>query len=314
MGKIKLLVILGPTAAGKTELSIRLAKRLNGEIICADSMQIYRELRIGTARPTEEEMQGIPHHLFGFLNPDQSYSVADYQTDARRVIGEIVQRRKMPILVGGTGLYIQALTGDLDFAQAKPDLLLRAQLSQEYEDKGGLFMHQRLAELDPKAAERIHPNDKKRLIRRLEILKEFQKEDEYNFRRTGGEFDSLKIGIGKEREQLYRDINLRVDQMFACGLEGEVRGIWQKYGSGIQAFSAIGYKEFLPYFKKEVDINEVICKIKQNTRHFAKRQLTWYRRDEQIHWRYWENYNSIYEIEDNMMQLAGEWMRNGTED
>lgn len=295
MGK-RTVFVVGPTAAGKTELAIHLARVLNGEIISADSMQIYSELQIGTARPRESELMGMPHHLLGCIPPDGDYNVAMFQEQARSIISEILARGKLPIVSGGTGLYVNSLTYKIDFSEAGPDPALRERLSKEY-DADPQKLHEKLLALDPSAAERIHVNDKKRLIRRLEILAGSGRE-EYDFRaREEGE-SSILIGLGKERERLYRDIEKRVDQMFEAGLEGEARRVYDRYGGGIPAFSAIGYKEFLPYFRGGATISEVREIIKRNTRRFAKRQLTWFRRDERIKWYFadaYENKEALFE-------------------
>ncbi len=283
MKKENVLFVVGPTAAGKTEISIEIAKKLGGEIVCADSMQIYDELLIGTARPEEKNLQGVPHHLLGFLPPNADYNVAKYQKDALRAISEILSRGKLPIVVGGTGLYINALVYDIDFTKTAPDHGLRDALSQEYDEKGADALHDKLKALDAQSAARIHKNDKKRLIRRLEILLHHD-DPGYAFRVPQDRFSLTFIGVSKRRDILYRDIEKRVDRMVERGLEAEARAVYEKYGTDISAFSAIGYKEFLPYFKGETDIDSVIQTIKRNTRRFAKRQLTWFRREEKIRW------------------------------
>lgn len=279
----KLIVILGPTASGKTDLSIQVAKALDGEVVSADSMQIYREMHIGTARPLPQEQGGIAHHLLGFVDPDAAYSVACYQRDALQAIDEILSRGKQPILAGGTGLYLNSILYDLDFTQTGPNQALRNELEEQYQENPAL-LHAKLAQLDPAAAQRIHPNDKKRLIRRLEILEDADGKRPYEFRKPQSRYQIQQIGITKPRETLYRDIERRVDAMFAQGLETEVREIFRKYGADIAAFSAIGYKEFLPYFAGKATLEEAAQLIKQNTRRFAKRQLTWFRREQQVRW------------------------------
>ena len=246
-------------------------------------MQIYREMHIGTARPLPQEQEGIAHHLLGFVDPDAAYSVACYQRDALQAIEEILSRGKQPILAGGTGLYLNSILYDLDFTQTKPNQALRQRLEEQYQENPAL-VHARLAELDPAAAQRIHPNDKKRLIRRLEILEDTGRGEPYEFRRPQNRYQIQKIGITKPRQTLYHDIERRVDAMFAQGLEAEVREIFRKYGTEIAAFSAIGYKEFLPYFAGQATLEEISQRIKQNTRRFAKRQLTWFRREQQVCW------------------------------
>lgn len=289
-----LIIILGPTAAGKTELAIRVAREMKGEIISADSMQIYDEMSIGTARPLPEEQGGIPHHLLGFLAPNAEYSAACYQKDALAAADDILARGKQPIVAGGTGLYINSIAYDIDFTVTGPNPALREALAEEYE-KSPDQMHARLFRLDPEAAGRIHKNDKKRLIRRLEIL-EGGGGRAYDFRRPQGKYKLHFIGIGKERENLYRDIERRVDLMFEAGLEREARRIFEEYGAEIAAFSAIGYKEFLPYFAGEATLEETKVVIKQNTRRFAKRQMTWFRKEPEIRWFYAEEFSNKEEM------------------
>lgn len=278
-----MLVLTGPTAAGKTAVSIHLARSLGGEIISADSMQIYREMRIGTARPSEEEMGGVPHHLMGFLPPDADFSVAQYQKLALAEADRLLAAGKLPIVVGGTGLYINSLICELDFSQTPGDPAFRARMEAVYEQKGPAYCHALLAEKDPAAAARIHPNDKKRLIRRLEVLTG-EGESNFDFHRPSTAFDFFIVGVTRQRSSLYARINARVEQMMRDGLADEARALYDRYGSRINAFSAIGYKEFLPYFAGEVTLAETAADIAKNTRHFAKRQLTWFRREPRIRW------------------------------
>lgn len=291
--KQKVVFITGPTAAGKTDIALAVAKHVGGEILCADSMQIYSEMHIGTARPLAEEQQGIPHHLFGEIKPDQAYNVAQYQAEAKNILAMLAKRKVTPLVVGGTGLYLNALLYDINFTQTEPDQALREQLSKQYDMPGGAEkLYIRLKQKDPDSAQRIHPNDKKRLIRRLEILTSEESPVRYAFRAPQNQYETLVIGINKERQHLYRDIEKRVDQMINRGLEQEVQDIYQKYGSDIAAFSAIGYKEFLPYFEREVSLEATVELIKRNTRRFAKRQMTWFRREPSIRWFFAEAYES----------------------
>ena len=280
--KKTVLIVIGPTASGKTSCSIELAKRLNGEIVSADSMQIYKDMYIGTAAPTAEEKQGILHHLLGFVSPDEEYNVAKYQKDAFKVIDDILKRGKVPIVTGGTGLYINSLTYDLDFTQTKGNDDIRKQIGDEY-DSDPVKIYNEILNNDPAAKDRIHINDKKRVVRRVEIIRS-NGVGEYNFFKYNDRYDFKLIGLLKERTKLYNDINRRVDIMMDMGLEKEVKYVYDKYGKDITAFLAIGYKEFLPYFEGSAPLEDVIYKIKQNTRHYAKRQLTWFKRDNRIHW------------------------------
>lgn len=279
---IPLIVICGPTASGKTAISVELAKEFNGEIVSADSMQIYKELRICTARPDETEMDGVPHHLMAFLSPDEPYSAAQYAADAKRVIADIHGRNRLPFVVGGTGLYIDSLVNNITFSDSAADETMRREL--EAEDSETLYA--RLKSIDPQAAERIHPNNKVRVIRFLEINLLTGKtiaENETESRREPSPYNVLKIGLCCDRALLYERIERRVDEMIEAGLIDEVRGVYEKYSTRT-AFNAIGYKELIPYFNNEISLDEAIYNIKHGTRKYAKRQLTWFRRDENIHW------------------------------
>lgn len=280
---MKPIIITGPTATGKTTISIALAKALGGEVVCADSMQVYAEMSIGTARPTAEEIGDVAHHLFGCVAPDEPFSVALYQQRAFAAIDGILARGKLPVICGGTGLYINSLIYDLDFAKAPGESPLRRQLSAEYDERGADALYARLLELDPASAERIHKNNKVRLVRRLEILLSGS-EAKYDFRRRSNRYDFCIYGITKDRERLYQDIDMRVGSMMQRGLLDEAKSIYGKYGSGISAFSAIGYKEFLPYFHGECSLESAVDTVKHNTRKYAKRQLTWFRRLEDVLW------------------------------
>ncbi len=276
MGRGELIVILGPTASGKTELAIKAAQALNGEVISADSMQIYREMHIGTARPLPEEQGGDSRLSDGICRSRCKLQRCLLSKRCALCHSANSRARQTAHFGGGTGLYLNSILYDMDFAAAKPDVALRERLAKEYENSPEQ-MHERLRKLDKDAAARIHLNDKKRLIRRLEIL-ESGGSREYDFRRPQCRYHVIRIGVRKEREQLYKDIGRRVDKMFQDGLEEGARCIYSQYGSEIAAFAAIGYKEFLPYFSGSETLEETREKIKQNTRRFAKRQLTWFRR------------------------------------
>lgn len=277
----EVVAIVGPTASGKTALSIEIAKQYNGEIINGDSMQIYKGLDIGTAKITEEEMEGVPHHLLSFLEPTDSFSVADYQKLVRAKIKEIQSRGKLPIIVGGTGLYVQAVLYDFQFTDEQIDEEARKAYYAELEKLGPEAMHAKLATLDPKTAETIHPNNTRRVIRALEMieLSGVSKASEAQNRGEIPLYKHLIIGLGQnmDREELYDRINRRVDIMMEKGLLEEVKGLWQQNIRGVQSIQAIGYKELYAYLDGKCSLEEAIEDLKQNSRRYAKRQLTYFR-------------------------------------
>lgn len=283
----EVVAIVGPTASGKTALSIELAKKYNGEIINGDSMQIYKGLDIGTAKITEEEMEGVPHHLLSFKQPTESFSVAEYQALVRSKINEIQARGKLPIIVGGSGLYVQAVLYDFQFTDEQVDDLARKAYYEELEKLGPEAMHAKLAALDPKTAETIHPNNTRRVIRALEMieLSGVSKASEEHNRGEIPLYRHLIIGLGQNmsREELYERINLRVDVMMDKGLLQEVQGLWQQNIRGVQSIQAIGYKELYDYLDGRCTLEEAIENLKQNSRRYAKRQLTYFRNKMDIH-------------------------------
>lgn len=277
--KERVIVVTGPTASGKTSLAVHIAKSIGGEIVSADSMQIYREMNIGTAKPTAEEMQGVPHYMLDEVSIQTPYSVALYQKKAFSHIRDILGRGKTPIVAGGTGLYINSLLYKLDFTQTIKDDAYRSELNElPAED-----LYNRLVKLDPNAAARIHKNDKKRLIRRLEILKNGG-ERTYDFRENNEEFYFCCIGLTMDRKELYKRIEERVDKMIRAGLVDEVKEIYEKYPAALKALKAIGYKEIVGYLDGHCMLENAVSEIKKNTRRFAKRQLTWFNNDERIKW------------------------------
>lgn len=284
--KIDVVAIIGPTASGKTALSIRLAKEINGEIINGDSMQIYRGMDIGTAKITEAEMEGIPHHLLDIKEPTEGFSVAEYQQLVRGKIEEIQSRGKMPILVGGTGLYVQAVLYDFQFAKQEVDEHARLQYYAELEKLGPEVMHAKLLQIDPAAAAEIHPNNTRRVIRALEMIElagVSRAEEQFN-RGDAPLYNHLIIGLDMERAKLYERINLRVDLMIEAGLLEEVRALYDAGIRDVQSIKAIGYKELYAYFDGFVTLDEAIEQIKQNSRRYAKRQLTYFRNKMEIEW------------------------------
>ena len=280
-------VLTGPTASGKTSLSIRLAKAFQCEIICMDSMQIYRGMDIGTAKPTMAEMDGIPHHMLDVADPRENYSVAQYQQAAEDVAQEILQRGKQPLFVGGTGLYLRALRHPMGMGQVAADDALRETLQQEADAPGGKeALHHRLAMVDPDTAERLPVNDVRRVIRALEVYeltgvpfsKQPQVEGEARFR--------YRVAtLTMERSLLYRRIEQRVDAMMEQGLPNEIKGLLDAgVPADAQAMKAIGYKELIPALRGDISMEEAVAALKQSTRHYAKRQLTWMRREEDVCW------------------------------
>lgn len=286
--KPKVVVIVGPTASGKTALSIELAKKLDGEIISSDSMQIYKDMDIGTAKVTKEEAQGIKHYLVDFVSPDQRYTVSDFKKDAEAAIKEILEKGKVPIVVGGTGLYVNSLIYGIEYQDMKIDEEYRNELMNRAEDPVELEkMWNEANVIDPDAMQKISKNDKKRIVRVLEIFKSTGKtktEHEILSRQKGVEYDYKVFGISMDREKLYERINLRVDLMIEAGLEDEVRNLLNKYNEFPTAMQGLGYKEVKEYFDGILTREEMIEKIKQESRRYAKRQLTWFRRNEEIIW------------------------------
>ena len=287
MKKKESWVLTGPTASGKTALSIRLAKAHDCEIVCMDSMQIYRRMNIGTAKPTVEEMSGIVHHMLDVAEPDENFSVARYQEMAEECISEIQSRGKRALLVGGTGLYLRALRQPMAMGDVSADETIRAELEQlAAEDGGKQRLHDMLAEVDPETAARLHLNDVRRAVRALEVYRltgvPFSKQPQIQ---TESRFDYRVASLTMDRSLLYSRIEKRVDIMIQQGLLDEVRGL---LGSGVpadcQAMKAIGYKEIVPYLRGEATWEETDYLLKLNTRHYAKRQLTWMRRECDVLW------------------------------
>lgn len=289
--KLPLLVLLGPTAVGKTALSVELADRLNAEIISGDSMQFYRYMDIGTAKIRPAEMLSkrgrlIKHHLLDIVNPDEPFSVADFQQQAGNKIAEIAAKGKLPMLVGGTGLYIQALVDGYQLAETAPaDEELRAKLQAEYQTLGAEVMHRRLAAVDAAAAARIAPEDAKRLVRALEVFSLTGKPISEQGRATESPYNLLLVGLNRDREELYRRIELRVDIMLADGFADEVRRLLAMgFAADCKPMQGLGYRQLGQYFNGDLAYDEAVELIKRDTRRFAKRQLTWWRRDERVHW------------------------------
>jgi len=288
MEKKPLVVIVGPTAVGKTRLSIELAKALDGEIVSADSMQIYRYMDIGTAKPTLEERQGITHHMMDIIDPDQEFSVAEYQRLATRAIDDIHSRNKLPIVVGGTGLYVKSLLYPMNFTDACYDPEFRKELQHQAETMGKEYLHRKLQDVDPKTAARLHPNDVRRVIRALEVFHLTGKPmSEYNqgLEKMDYKYNVAMIVLTMDRAKLYERINQRVDEMMENGLLDEVKQMVSKgYTKDMISMQGLGYKELMEYLQGNVSLEDAIYILKRETRRYAKRQLTWFRAQKDVVW------------------------------
>lgn len=309
MRKIKAIFVVGPTASGKTDLSIYLAKQFSGEIISADSMQVYKGIHIASAAPDDAEKQGIPHHLLEFLDLGEQFSVAEYVKAARKLISEIAGRGKLPIIVGGTGLYISSLLDNTEYPDEKTDEALRQRFEQEFDAVGGEEMLKRLSAFDPESAARLHPNNRRRIIRAFEVYETTGRtvtEQNILSHENESPIEPLVLGITYEdRELLYDRINRRVDIMLEKGLIDEARTTLDRADSK-GCFQAIGHKELYGYLKGESSLQTASELLKQQTRRYAKRQLTWFRRDSRINWLYPDK---IKDINLQAKQLAEKFLK-----
>lgn len=283
-----MIILTGPTAVGKTKLSIKLARAVNGEIISADSMQVYRYMDIGSAKIRPEEMEEIPHHLVDCLDPDEEFNVVRFQKMAKEAMEDIYARNRIPILVGGTGFYIQAVTGDIDFTECGEDNSYRKELEKKAKEQGPEVLHRMLLEVDPESALAIHANNTKRVIRALEYYQQTgepislhnqqqrQKESPYNL---------AYFVLNDERSRLYERIDARIDEMLREGLVDEVKRLQQMgYHKGMVSMQGLGYKEILSYLDGTWSLEEAVYILKRDTRHFAKRQITWFKRERNVEW------------------------------
>ena len=303
--KSKLIVICGPTASGKTSLSIELAKRINGEIISCDSMQIYKDMTIGTAKPTKEEMDGVPHYLLDFVSPSDRYSVADFKQEATKKIDDILNRNKVPIIVGGTGLYVDALVKNITYPEIEIDLKYREQLEKDIQDNGLEELYKQAVKIDEQAMKNISKNDKKRIMRVLEIYHQTGKTKtqlEAESRLVPPPYEYIVFAIDMDREKLYERINKRVDIMMEQGLIQEVNDLINKYTEFPTAMQGLGYKEVVEYIEGKTTKDEMIEKLKMETRHYAKRQLTWFRKNKEIKW-----INGLEPLEQNIQYILEEY-------
>lgn len=314
-----LCAVVGPTASGKTGLSIELAKRNQGEIISFDSMQIYREAPIATAVPTKEERQGIPHHLLEFANCNETFSVAKYLELAHNAVQVVINKGKLPVLVGGTGLYYSSLVDNIQFqTQDEEHFSVRKDLEQRAQSEGIEALYRELQTIDPKAAQKIHINNRVRVIRALEIYYATGKtlsEQEALSRSVPSPYLPCVIGLNyRNRDTLYQRINLRVFQMLEAGLEREVEALYHNHPNGT-ILQAIGVKEFAPYFAGKCSLEQVVETIQQESRRYAKRQLTWFRRDPRVHWLYPDDYTNPQQLLEEAQQILEKekmrWIKEG---
>ena len=286
--KKPLIVLTGPTAVGKTSLSIALAKAADAEIISADSMQVYKHMDIGSAKITEEEMEGVPHYLIDVLEPSEEFHVVRFQKMAKEAMEKIYSKEKIPILTGGTGFYIQAVVKDIDFSQDTEKSSVRAELEKTAEEKGGAYLHQLLEQKDPESAQKIHPNNIKRVIRALEYYELTGEKISLHNEREGEKlspYNTAYFVLNDRRDRLNERIDRRVDQMLEKGLVEEVRRLAQMgYTRDMVSMQGLGYKEILAYLEGECTLEEAVYILKRDTRHFAKRQLTWFRREKDVIW------------------------------
>lgn len=311
--KKPLIILTGPTAVGKTKASIGLAKALNGEIISADSMQVYKHMDIGSAKIRPEEMDGVKHYLVDVLEPDEEFHVVRFQQMAKEALNEIYAKGKIPIVVGGTGFYIQALLYDIDFSESNEDTSYRTELENLAEEKGVEFVHDMLREVDPASADAIHANNLKRVIRALEFYKQTgEKISEHNEKERAKEspYEFCYFVLNDDRERLYQRIDLRIDQMVEEGLLEEVSSLKDKgYTKDMVSMQGLGYKEILDYLNGECTFEEAIYILKRDTRHFAKRQLTWFRREKDV---IWVNKNEFKHNEEQILSSMLDTIRERT--
>lgn len=297
--KIPVIAVVGPTASGKTGLAVNIAKKFGGEVVSADSMQIYSELTIGTAKPTEKEMEGVVHHLVGHKSVDDEYSVVDYVEEAKNAIADIHERGKIPVICGGTGLYIDSLLSNTEFSEIKSDPEVRKKLYDFANENGNEALFERLKKIDPESAAKTHANNLIRVVRAIEVFEVTGKtmsEHQKDSHPVPSIYDVCYIGTSySDREKLYARIEQRIDEMLEEGVEKEARFLFEHNGT-CTAAQAIGYKEFYPYFRGEMSREDAISVLKKETRHYAKRQLTWFRRNKAINWIFRDEYSEKVEF------------------
>lgn len=303
---LQLAAIVGPTGVGKSRIAVKVGQTLDIEIISCDSMQIYRGMDVGTAKITSEEMGGIPHHMIDICDPDQQFSVSDYQKMVKPLIKQINDRGRIPVLVGGTGLYYQVVVDDYQLYPIKATPLVRQRLNEEAELHGNQILHQRLESLDPEAAVNISPNDRKRLVRALEVIEVTGQLFSALQKKNPGRYNLAVIGLTMPREVLYQRLERRVDSMLENGLVAEVGQLLEKgYGPGLNSMQALGYAQIIKHLEGHLSCEEAVEEIKRETRRYAKRQLTWFRKDTRINWWDLSNYNE----EDTLIDKICEYFR-----
>ncbi|QTM99490.1 tRNA (adenosine(37)-N6)-dimethylallyltransferase MiaA [Sediminibacillus dalangtanensis] len=301
------VAVVGPTAVGKTSLSVEIGRNFSGEVISGDSMQIYRGMDIGTAKITKEETKGVPHHMIDIKQPGETFSVAEFQQKVADYVREITERNHLPIIAGGTGLYIQAALNGYIFADEKRDDTFHAKLEKDINQYGIDSFYAKLQRVDPEQAEKIHPNNKRRVIRALEVYEKTGKTmSEYQAGQKGDSpYRPIIIGLEMERDLLYQRINERVDVMIETGLVEEVKNLYNRGFANSQSMKAIGYKEIIPYLKGEMTLDEAVDLLKRNSRRFAKRQLTWFKNKMDIHWYTIKTGQKEEQFEIILSELAG---------
>ena len=303
MKKIPLIILTGPTAVGKTDLSIELAKDLNAEIISADSMQIYEYMDIGSAKVTKEEMNGIPHYMIDEVKPDFKFSVSEFKLRSEKYIDDIIKKNKLPLVTGGTGLYINSLIYNMDFAKSDANNELREALRLELEENGIDYMHEKLRSLDEESANRIHKNNTKRVIRALEVCLSGEKMNDFSKDlKLNDKYEPIIVVLNRERDHLYKRINKRVDIMFEKGLINEVKNLLNMgYSKDLISMQGIGYKEIIKYLDGEYTYDEAIEIIKRDSRRYAKRQITWFKRYKSAKWFNLDEYNDFNMLEKDVL-------------
>ena len=304
--KIPLIAVIGPTASGKTGLAVEIAKKFGGEVVSADSMQIYSELTVGTAKPTEKEMEGVPHHLIGHKSIDEEYSVVDYVEEAKNAIADIFSRGKLPVLCGGTGLYVDSLLSNTEFSEIKSDPDVRKKLYDFAVENGNEALFEKLKEIDPETAAKTHSNNLIRVVRAMEVYEVTGKtmsEHQKDSHPIPSIYDVCYIGTNfADRDKLYARIEQRIDEMLEEGVEEEARFLFEHNGT-CTAAQAIGYKEFYPYFRGKMSREEAILVLKKETRHYAKRQITWFRRNDKINWLFRDEFSEKKDLSEAAFEI-----------